>query len=168
MIQQPFSLQRLSPGTKGVKDTLTKLASLRHQYSRDVRLRLVAEKIIRGITGDNSTEKQADRLLQWVKEKVQYVRDPNAWEYVKTPDLMLSEIEAHGRTFGDCDDHVLLLNTLLDTIGIRTKFIATVINGGATFNHVISGVYLSGRWVDIDPCAKMVPQPFFTTRLEVS
>lgn len=168
MINQPHSLHRLSPGKRGVRDTLTKLSSLRQQYSRDVRLRVLAEKIIRGVTGDNATEKQTDRVLQWVKDNVQYVRDPNAWEYVKTPDLMVNEIEAHGRTFGDCDDHVLLLNTLLDTLGIRTKFVATVINGGTTFNHVVSGVYLSGKWVDLDPCAKLVPQPFFQTRLEVA
>lgn len=92
-------------------------------------------------------------LTRFVKDRVIYVPDPQGFELVTAPDVMLVQILRNGRTHGDCDDHVLLLNTLLTSIGFATVFIG-VKQGGEDFNHVISGVDLNGQYLDIDPCDK--------------
>lgn len=153
-------------GKQGVRQTLNKLGQLCRQYASNPEVRLAAEQIIKGGLENHDQGNQVSKVLRYVKDKVVYLRDPQAWEYVKTPDLMLSQIKADGQTMGDCDDHVLLLNTLLDSLGFQTKFVAVIINGGNMFNHVISSVYMRGKWVDLDPCAKRVPQPFFSVRME--
>ena len=157
----------LLSGNRGLAQTLRKLNQLATSYGRNVAIRLEAESIIRGKVVDNDVSGQVYAVLNYVKDKVRYLRDPLAWEYVKTPDLMLEQIRTYGHTMGDCDDHVLLMNTLLDSLGIRTKCVAVIINGASTFNHVISSVYMRNRWVDLDPCAKRSPQPFFGKRFEV-
>lgn len=150
-----------------MKRTLQVLSKLRDKYAQNIEIRRAAERIVAGVVGNDRTDAFTDRVLQFVKDRVQYMRDPLAWEYVKTPNIMLEQIRSSGYASGDCDDHVLLMNTILDTLGIRTAFVAVMINGSNTFNHVISSVYISGHWVDLDPCAKAVPQPFFGTRLVV-
>ena len=165
--QSQYRLQALPGGNAGVRRTLEVLRGLRDKYAQDISIRQAAEKIVAGLVADNDVSGQVDRVTQFVKNKVRYMRDPLAWEYVKTPDTMLKQINDTGNTYGDCDDHVLLMNTLLNTLGIKTRFTAVVINGSPTFNHVISSVLIGRDWVDIDPCAKVSPQPFFPIRLVV-
>lgn len=159
--------QPIRGGISGVRDTLVKLAQLRSQWEQSIPIRQLAEKIISGVFIDNDQAAQLTTVTNWVREHVQYVRDPNAWEYVKTPNIMIQEIAARGRAMGDCDDHVLLLNTLLGTLGIKTKFTAVKINGSPMFNHVVSEAFVEHRWVTVDPCAKTRPQPDFPVKFSV-
>ncbi len=122
--------------------------------------------VLRG-TGvlDNEQDKQILAVLDFVRRNVTYVRDPVDSEYVISPINLIEQIQNGQKPYGDCEDHVLLLNSMLGSIGFPTRFVSVKINGGQWFNHVVSAVYAHGEWRDLDPCAKGMEQPEFYEKL---
>lgn len=57
----------------------------------------------------------------WVKKNFRYVRDTNGVETVQDPLTMIENIQ-RGNGQGDCDDHALLIASLLLSIGHSPKF----------------------------------------------
>lgn len=78
------------------------------------------------------------RLHGWVRDHVQYLRDVRGVETLSTPLLLLEQRQ------GDCDDKALLLATLLETLGLPTRFVA--LGFGPRFSHVLVEVRLSSGW----------------------
>jgi transglutaminase-like putative cysteine protease len=121
--------------------------------------------------GDNDQGRQVEAVLNFVRRALTYVRDPVESEYVISPVNLLQQIDAGQQAFGDCEDHCLLLNSLLGAIGFPTRFVATLLREDATegrpahWNHVISSVFVGGRWVDLDPVAKGIMQPDYYEQL---
>lgn len=108
--------------------------------------------LLRGLA-NNDTEGQIKRVIAFVRKHVVYVKDPDNTEYVVSPLRMLNQIQSSGYTMGDCDDHVMLLNTMLGSIGVKSRFTGVKFQGNK-FNHVISTVLCDGRFIQVDPCAK--------------
>jgi transglutaminase-like putative cysteine protease len=102
--------------------------------------------------------------MDFVRSKVVYVRDPNGTEYVISPVRMLSQINTDGRTMGDCDDHTLLFNSMLNSIGFRARAVGVRLFEDR-YDHVISSVLVGNQWVDIDTCIKSGQQPRYDMRL---
>ena len=147
---------------------LRKLAKIRDYYAQFPFVRRTALSF-GNPRHDNDLAGIACNLTTFVKTKVMYVPDPRGFEYVTAPDVMLAEILQRGRTFGDCDDHVLLLNTLLWTLGFDTHFVAVKLPpAGKLFDHVITGVEIEGSWKLIDPCCKAVLQPVYLEQYHVT
>lgn len=134
-------------------------------YMRHAVVRLCTVALFDGLD-NNDIRGQVQRITDFVKQKVIYVRDPEHTEFVVSPVRHLVSIREHGVTHGDCDDHVLLLNSMLGSVGISTRFVGVKLHG-PKFDHVISAVKIGHDWVDIDPCAKRNPQRQFTDRLEI-
>jgi len=59
----------------------------------------------------------AKALYYFVKENFNYIPDPTGVEYVKKPEETLAN------RGGDCDDLALLLASLLESVGIKTRFV---------------------------------------------
>lgn len=103
----------------------------------------VAEKNYRG---------EIDRLFTWVRDHIRYTRDVNGVETVQTPRKTLEYAQ------GDCDDQSTLLASLLESVGIQTRFKAVGFSPGQ-FQHV----YLEARddsqqpprWVALDPTERV-------------
>ena len=72
---------------------------------------------------------QSKTIFNFVRDKFNYVQDPNSFEYVKSP------IESLNNLGGDCDDASVLLASLLGSIGIRTRLVFVP-------NHVYVEAYL--------------------------
>jgi len=85
-----------------------------------------------------------------VRDEIRYVQDTNGIELLHDP-VTLLEIGA-----GDCDDKSILLASLLESIGHRTRFVAVAFEPDR-FSHVWVQDYLDGRWVDLEPTE---PLPF--------
>lgn len=135
-------------------------------YLRHGVVRLATVRLLEGLE-NNDIDGQIQRVFDFVKENMIYVRDPINSEYVISPVRHLRSIAQHGQTHGDCDDHVLLMNSMLGSVGIQTKFVGVKLRSNV-FNHVISSVLTkSGEWVDLDPCAKQLPQRHFQDRLVI-
>ncbi len=142
------------------------LQGMAEQYGRDPQMRSYALDILPRWIPANGTGQKIAFLTQWVKSHVKYVPDPDGTELIIGPFRMLGEINASGLSHGDCDDHVLLLASLLRSIGIDSRVVATKINGSALFNHVILEVDNGrGSWVDVDPVAKAGFVGDYTERL---
>jgi len=87
----------------------------------------------------------AKALFYFVRDNFNYVSDPLAYEYVKSPrESLISK-------GGDCDDASVLLANLERSIGINTKFI--FIPG-----HVYIQIYLpeskQAGWINLDPACR--------------
>lgn len=123
-------------------------------FGRDMEVRAVAESLLRS-TRDNDLDDHAGVLLAWVRDHVRYLPDPDGAEMVVSPLLLLRRIRTEGHAYGDCDDHVVLLGSLLQSVGIVSRVHAVKIRpGDPWYNHVILSVGLPGGWTDMDPCAK--------------
>jgi len=109
--------------------------------------------------GNNDQGRQVEIVLYFVRRALTYVRDPVESEYVISPIDLLEQIRAGQQAYGDCEDHCLLLNSMLASLGFPTRFVATAIGGADWWNHVISSVFVGGRWVNLDPVAKGIMQP---------
>jgi hypothetical protein len=146
---------------------LNELARIRDYYAQFPFVRRCAIRFGQP-QGDNDLESLYVNLPEFVKQKLTYMPDPAGFEFVTAPDVLLAEIIQRGTAYGDCDDHVLLLNTLFASVGFQTGFAAVKMSvDSQMFDHVITMVLFNGRWEDIDPCAKSVEQPIYDQKLIV-
>lgn len=123
------------------------------QYETQPFIREEAVRIIHG-TGNNDQLTQFNTLASYVREKMVYVRDPNGSEFIVAPDILLQKIRERGMAYGDCDDHVVLLNTLTGALGIETRIAGVKLPNSDVWNHVISQAFIGGRWYQLDSCSK--------------
>ena len=150
-------------------DSITILEHLdyfKRAYMRDPYVRYVALGLMPCI-GNNAVDDQVSIIVNFVKDRLTYVRDPVGAELVHSPVRLLKQIMTNGRAFGDCDDHTLLLNSMLGSLGIETRFVGVKTKQSSKYNHVISAVKIASQWTDIDPCAKQSVQPFYEEKLVI-
>lgn len=88
-------------------------------------------------------------IYNYVRDYIRYVRDTLNIETVQTP------VQTLKIATGDCDDKAVLLCSLLQSIGHRTRFLVVGSNG--RFYHVLVQVFVNNRWFNADPCE---PLPF--------
>lgn len=155
---------QISDSAPDADTIITAIYRLGEQFAQNPYVRQVALAIV-GPTTNNNLQFQVSQLVNFVKRNVTYVRDPAFAEWLTSPVSMLQQIGQGQRAQGDCDDHVLLLNSLLGAMGIEAIPVAVKLNGAAVFNHVISTVAYNGKQFDVDPCAKGVPQPVYRDKL---
>lgn len=111
----------------------------------DAVIKRAADRIV-SLSGCNGNEIcHAKAIFYFVKDNLEYVKDPVGHEYVKSAkESLVSEN-------GDCDDHSVLLANLLEAIGIRTRFVFVP-------KHVYVQAYMpeaprkyrEGGWVNMD------------------
>lgn len=141
---------------------LGELRQIRDYYSQFPFVRRCAIKYGAPRFNDD-VEGMVAKLADFVRANVRYVEDPAGFELVTAPDVMLADILEKGFATGDCDDHVLLLNTLLGSVGVVTEFAAVRLSpSDPEYNHVISLAQVRGRWQQIDPTAKSRVAPIQT------
>ena len=137
------------------------------QFGRDPRVRQATLSLLTSkINNDRANIMVVHR---WVVNHMTYLADPDGAELVQTPLVLLRQIEQKGRAYGDCDDHVVLLGSMLVSIGIPARVAGVKLGGSPVFNHVVievpttsSGV---GSWKVLDPCAKNTATPLYGERL---
>lgn len=76
---------------------------------------------------------------QFVRDRIKYVRDPDGFELVQTPEKTLH----YG--VGDCDDKSTLLASMLLSIGHPCRFVAVGFRG-EEYSHVFVEAKLGERW----------------------
>ncbi len=156
---------RDNPGQSDQAIILRAIYQMQQRYSVDPAIRYIASGIGQ-INGDNQLDKIRSNIIRWVMNRMRYVPDPLDTEYLVAPDKLLSEIRERDFAIGDCDDHVVLMNTLLNSLGIPAYPVGVRINGSPVWNHVVSGWKDNqGNWVTVDPCIKNRLQPIYTDKL---
>lgn len=160
----PAQLLGIRNGAGGTLDTLKIMSQLVKRYKTYVPLRQLALGIIREVPGRKNFVAQIQRIQDYVRNNIQYVKDINGVETVQTPDRTVQNRS------GDCDDQAVLVATLLETIGHPTRFVAVKTKPFGPFEHVFAETRLGRRWVSVETTEDWpigyTPQ-FITKRMSV-
>lgn len=134
-------------GNAGTQRTVTAMRRLIDEGRADQTVIFAASQIARRY-GQKDYRGQIKGLHNFVQSYIHYVKDPNTVELVRSPIWTL-----YYRT-GDCDDQTILLSSLAEAIGFRTriKAIKADINWPNEFSHVYSQIQLpdTGEWITSD------------------
>jgi transglutaminase-like putative cysteine protease len=104
----------------------------------DSEIKTVADKIAVIACDSNQKKCQARAMFGFVKENFKYVSDPTSFEYMKTAKESLVNGAA-----GDCDDSSIALATLLESVGISTRFVFVP-------GHVYVEAWINNEWEPMD------------------
>ena len=85
------------------------------QTSQDIKQ--IADKIVTLSCKETHKVCNAKAIFYFVQSNFNYLNDPLAFEYFKTPQ------ESFNAQAGDCDDASILLSSLLQSIGFYTRFV---------------------------------------------
>lgn len=107
----------------------------------DLALRNLAMEIVAGVP-QRDYAGQVRALHAFVRDRIRYIGDINGVETVHTPRQILAQAQ------GDCDDKSLLLATLLETIGHKTRFVA--VGYGPGVSHVLVETQLGSKWIPLE------------------
>lgn len=144
--------QTIPDGRPGTLRTLHEMERLVQAGKRNpvVRSRMIREAL-NGVQERNSRA-EVKAVLDWVRRRVRYVRDPDTIELIQGADTTLNI--GHG----DCDDFVILARSALESIGYPTRS-KVVGRDRDNYAHVLMEVYdpKERRWFSIDPIAKDKP-----------
>ncbi len=92
----------------------------------------------------------AKAIFYFVRDNFNYVSDPTSFEYVKSPRESLA---VQG---GDCDDAAILLASMLESIGVRTRmvFIPGHVYVQANLAEALKSYKSVEDWIDLDATCK--------------
>lgn len=120
---------------------------------------LSLRSIVDTLRGDVGAEamKFGDRLFDWMRQHVQFQRDPSGIELLRHPADLLAAIEASGSVSCDCDDLACLGCAILHVAGLRPVLVTVGRVDGGRFEHVFCAVRLGSR-LSRDACYALDPQ----------
>jgi len=135
-------LSAIPEGREGIAITLKFMRQLTNIYKKVPAIRQQALDLISDLDSKNYVG-EIKRIHRFVRDEIRYVRDITNVETIITPDRLLQI------RMGDCDDKVLLLNTLLESIGVPTRSVAIAFKPGE-FEHVLSEAKIGDRWFALE------------------
>lgn len=158
-----FAIDEGRPDSESIVRVLNELAV---DFGRNPEVRQFTELALPATMRDNDIPAQIRSATTFVRQHVTFVADPEGTEYVKSPLRMFTDIFSLGRALGDCDDHCLLLASMLRSLGIPAWIVGVKQGPASTyFDHVIVEVDLAGRLLTIDPSCKNGVPPDYNERL---
>ena len=111
------------------------------------------------------------RARAWVAGALRYEKDPRGADLLQDPVMLIEKIQRQGSAAADCDDSSLLLSTLLETVGIQTRFAAISTRPDKKLHHVAVEAKdgRTGRWHWLDGFSGrlQVPPTSATMRVNV-
>jgi len=89
---------------------------------------------------------ETEAIYNWVANNIRYTLDIDGIETLQTPDWTLKLRQ------GDCDDHAILVASLLRAIGHKVKFVAIKdkTSGSKNYCHVYAITKIGPHWVSVD------------------
>lgn len=143
----PAFLGLIPSGPEGVRATLAIMRQMVRTYKKIPAINQFANQLLRRCGVPQKAFASEVRCLHdWVRDHIRYVRDITEVETIRTPDKTIQF------GFGDCDDKSVLLATLLETTGHKTRFIAmSQPSAPDQFVHVFVETRVGRKWVALDP-----------------
>ncbi len=134
-------------GSPGTQRTINVMKRLTREGRVDPTVIFLAQQIARKYDRKDFIG-QARGIHKYVQEHIHYVKDPRGTEMVRSALWTM-----HYRA-GDCDDQAVLVASLAEAIGFRTRFKAIKVdpNWPGEFSHVYTQIQIptSGEWVTSD------------------
>lgn len=136
------------PGNPGIFQVVGFLNKLIEKYKKNLKIRKLSVRVARG--GGTDFER-AKKIFFYLKNHVKYVKDILDIETIQTP-IQTLYIGA-----GDCDDMVLLLGSMLESIGIPVVMVVADYTGRG-FSHIyLYAKIKKNKWIALDPAMKKYP-----------
>ena len=147
------------------EETVSVIRQLVLDSRKSAAVRSLLEDSLEGLPEHNDTI-EILRIFDTVRGSIRYVQDPVDLEFVKSPSFMAKWLhENPGKMLaGDCDDHVVLLASLLTSAGYKTKLVIVRTPGGCPdgdYNHIYLKVFAplseiadGDGWISLDPIVK--------------
>jgi len=131
-----------------MKTTISNILSLIKQGKNDSKIRDTAVYILKS-QGISATDyfKIFDAMLNFVRENIMFVRDPTK------EDVCFHPIYTLNKGYGDCEDHSIVLASLLESIGIPTELVI-ISKTGDVWDHAYIKVGYPpdkpNKWIPLD------------------
>jgi len=145
-------LVNIPNGAAGVFQTASMMRQLIQAYKTDLELRTTAANLV-FLTPEKNDLAEVEAIFNFVRDNIRYLKDVNQVETLTTPDRTLA------LGYGDCDDQVVLLGALLESIGYPTRIVLSGYADPGIFEHVYLQVCVQNHWIDMDP-TEQIPLGF--------
>lgn len=136
------TLAALPDGKEGTRATLKIMARLVAEGRRALPVRLAAQQLVQPLR-QRDYAAEVRQLHAFVRDRIRYVRDIRGVETLQDAERTLT------LKSGDCDDKAVLLASLLESIGHRTRFHAVGFAPNS-YSHVYAETYLGREWVALE------------------
>lgn len=141
------TLHAIPGGARGTRATLLIMRDLVRDWRRRPKIRQLAKRIVQRCP-EKAYRCQVVKLHAWVRDVIKYMRDVRGVETIQAPDQTLLDMS------GDCDDKVVLLGALLESIGHPVRFVAIGFSPLGAFTHVLLETLLGPYWVALETTEK--------------
>lgn len=135
---------QIADGDPGTFETLRVMRAMIDQYKVDPRIREAAMSVA-FLTPAHDEIAEIEAIYSMVRDNVRYTKDIVGVETLATPDKTLA------LRYGDCDDMVVLLGSLLESVGYPTKMVVEAYDANGGYEHVYLLACLNGEWIPLDP-----------------
>lgn len=135
-------LMGIPSGKAGIVETLKIMSRLTNNGKKSFVVRQTALSLLDDVL-QKDYRNEIKRLFDFVKNNIRYVRDIRNIETLHTPEKIL-EFKS-----GDCDDKSVLLASMLESIGHKTRFVACGKEPGV-YEHVYVEVWFNNQWLPLE------------------
>jgi len=137
------SIVQIPDGVAGTEATLRAMREMVKRCRVNPQIRQAATTVA-FLQPEKNHYAEAEAIFNEVRDGVRYMRDVYAVETLQEPPTTLA------LRLGDCDDQTTLLASMLEAIGIPTRFVVAGYNGDQ-YEHVYLQAWLDDAgWVDMD------------------
>jgi transglutaminase-like putative cysteine protease len=143
------SLMMIPSGRDGIIETMRQMRRFVREYKKNMQIRSLAMQIVSDVENKRWAE-EAKALFHFVRRNIRFTRDINGVETIQTPLVTLQLGQ------GDCDDHSILLASLMESIGHPTRFIAVGFEPDV-YEHVFVESKIGAEWTPFDTTEKHNP-----------
>lgn len=127
--------EEVGDGFEANYQTVERLTQLARARSADPRIRALALKITQPLPSHHYID-ESRAIAEFIQENMRYVRDIQGVETIHDPLTILDQL-VRGVAAGDCDDHVVIIASMLLSIGHEPKFrVVKYKPFSASFNHI--------------------------------
>lgn len=143
----------LERGERGTLASVKVIRDLIRQGRISPAVRGTAEQLLSGYgIAERDQFAEAETLFDFVRDRLRFTRDPVNVEQVTTAEGLLFDTRC-----GDCDDHVILLGSLLESVGIPVRLKIVRKHSSGPWKHIYLEAWISNRWLPLEPTNKKQP-----------
>jgi len=134
-------LLTIPDGMAGTEKTLATMRELVNRGKVNPAIRQAATTVA-FLQPEKDHRAEAEAIFNEVRDGIRYMRDVHGVETLQEPQITLAV------RYGDCDDQTVLLASMLESVGIATRFVVAGYRD-QNYEHVYLQAWL-GEWVNMD------------------
>ena len=139
----------LPDGIPGTVRTIQLIRQLVEEGVKNPRIRRTATDILRGVPAYNDPA-EVSAIYNWVLRNIRFTKDMlGVGHGIETLQPAAAILETRA---GDCDDFVILLASLLGSVGYETQAVTVAASASdpENFSHIYLEAKVNGRWTALD------------------